>query len=245
MFSVYSLNDVAETVARVLRTGEKNALRKTYKGQIKKLGLSGKFDVEVNSQAEQGGGLSAMVFEPEEEWAVQNSRAKDIGSGLSELVRSSMSKSMTMAKGVIPKSRWDSSVLGDLDLPDKKSVAAAPTKMPGAAQKTSAAPVQRPNKAELPRPKRNVKKRHYEDSSFEGYGEGFVDDDVMDGGYSTGDGDEMSQKRRKKVCYLLAGLANITNIWTVCQWQPPIYRDHATEQLWPRYGWSVKVGKNY
>ncbi|KKF97126.1 Mediator of RNA polymerase II transcription subunit 19 [Ceratocystis platani] len=49
------------------------------------------------------------------------------------------------------------------------------------------------------RPRRNIKKRSYADSGYEGYPETFNEDDHADGGYSTGDGDDRSgQKRRKK-----------------------------------------------
>ncbi len=51
------------------------------------------------------------------------------------------------------------------------------------------------------RPQRSIKKRSYGDSSFEGYGETFPDDDLgQDAGYSTGEGDRVGgQKKRKKV----------------------------------------------
>jgi len=205
LFEIYSLNDVAESVARVLRNGEKNALRKTYKGHIKKLGVSGKFDVKTNSLPPGTGSLAVMVNMPEEEWSVQNVRGKEIEKGLPELSRSSLAKAMIMAKSSIPKTRWDSSVLGDLDLPDKKAplsntVPAKPNVL--AHTNTAAQNIagQRPSKVDVARPKRNVKKRHYEDSSFEGYGEGYVDDEAPDTGYSTGDGEDRgtAPKRRKK-----------------------------------------------
>ena len=71
----------------------------------------------------------------------------------------------------------------------------------------------RTGKAEIARPKRNVKKRGYEESSFEGYGEGYVDDDMVDTGYSTAEGDDrgISQKRRKKVGSDELLLSTLTN----------------------------------
>jgi hypothetical protein len=64
-------------------------------------------------------------------------------------------------------------------------------------------PVESPS-ADPARPKRAGKKRRYDERSFEGYGEGYVDDDVdmAAGGYSTGDGEDgrrSGKKRRKKV----------------------------------------------
>jgi hypothetical protein len=73
-------------------------------------------------------------------------------------------------------------------------------------ERSQNAGVVRKQKADLPRPKRNAKKRTYGDSSFEGYGEGFVDDDTQETGYSTAEGDDraVSRKRPKKVCSLLS-----------------------------------------
>jgi hypothetical protein len=206
LFNLYSLNEVAGKVARVLPNGEKNGLRKTYKGKIKDLGISGKFDVSVHDEEE--GSLFAMMRVPEEEWTVQHCRGNEIEKGFNASVKANMAKAMTMIKGVIPKTAWDSSVLGELDLPEKKAQAVATsskvgTPISGQSTRgpTSAAGTPRSSQNDIARPKRKIKQRSYGDTSFEGYGEGYVDDDMVDAGYSTGEGDErgMSQKRRKKV----------------------------------------------
>lgn len=44
LFEMFNLTGIAAEVAREKPNGEKNALRKTYKGQIKKLGILGRFD---------------------------------------------------------------------------------------------------------------------------------------------------------------------------------------------------------
>jgi hypothetical protein len=217
LFSLYSLNEIASQVARTLPNGEKNKLRKTYKGKIKDLGISGKFDVAVREDDAPDGFL-AMLRQPEEEWAIQNRQGKEIENGLGAAVRSSLGAAMTMSKGTIPKSSWDSSVLGEMDLPETKApTAPALTKLvaTGAVQKGASPAVMQPRngKVEIARPKRNVKKRGYEESSYEGYGEGYVDDDMVDAGYSTAEGDDrgISQKRRKKVGsdeWLLSTLTN-------------------------------------
>jgi hypothetical protein len=217
LFSLYSLNDIASQVARTLPNGETNKLRKTYKGKIKDLGISGKFDVAVREDDAPDGFL-AMLRQPEEEWAIQNRQGKEVESGLSAAVRSSLGPAMTMSKGTIPKSSWDSSVLGELDLPETKAPTAPALPKPvatSAVQKGASLAVMQPRngKVEVARPKRNVKKRGYEESSFEGYGEGYVDDDMVDAGYSTAEGDDrgISQKRRKKVGsdeWLLSALTN-------------------------------------
>lgn len=179
-------------------------MRKTYKGKIKELGISGKFDVTVHDE-ESPGGLLAMMREPEHEWTVTQRLGKEIEKGLPQNVRAALPAAMTMARGAIPKQMWDSSVLGELDIPEKKPAAQVPSKPTSVGMQKSAS--QQPgghprgSKADLARPKRAVKKRGYDESSFEGYGEGYVDDDMVDAGYSTGEGDDRggSGKRRKKV----------------------------------------------
>lgn len=119
-----------------------------------------------------------------------------------------MQKGMTMNKGSVPKGLWDKSVLGELDIEEKKKEGVLQTPggykagagFTGMARTISSQSMgyRPPQPKEMARPKRAVKKRGYDESSFEGYGEGFVDDDMADGGYSTGDGED-GRKRRKKV----------------------------------------------
>jgi hypothetical protein len=206
LFSLYGLNDIAATVARTLPNGEKNSLRKTYKGKIKELGVSGKFDV-VKRNDDAPDGLLAMVRLPDEEWAFQNRRGNEIENGLSAHIRANLPMAMKLTKDIVPKSMWDSSVLGELDIPEVKPAAlSAPAKAAPSVGtlKGLHAPISQPRaiRADVARPKRNVKKRGYEDSSFEGYGEGYVDDDMADPGYSTGEGDDMplAQRKKRKVC---------------------------------------------
>lgn len=201
LFDVFSLDPIASTVARVLPNGEKKGLRKTYKGKLKSLGISGKFDVVAHKE-DAPGGLLSMVREPEMEWSIQNKFGREIEKGLSQEAQARLGVAMTMARGTIPKSSWDSSVLGELDIPEKKVVTqAAPikTSAPGVSKVSMSSGHH--DKGDIIRPKRIVKKRSYADSSYEGYGEGYVDDDMVDGGYSTAEGDDRGslQKRRKKV----------------------------------------------
>ncbi|KAK3945068.1 mediator of RNA polymerase II transcription subunit 19 [Diplogelasinospora grovesii] len=210
LFERYGLTALAAEVARVLPNGEKNAIRKTYKGHIKKLGVNGHFDSVKQDPHRQDGFLSIMRC-PDDEWNVHFVRGKEIENGFAPETRARLVKATTMAKGVVPKSMWDSSVLGEVGpgKGEKQTTSARPT-----APNTPSASIiglPRPTKP-LPqsaavgaqdanRPKRNVKKRGYGDSSFEGYGDGYPDDDLGgDTGYSTGEGDMVNaQKRRKKV----------------------------------------------
>ena len=201
LFEMYGLVQIAAEVARVLPNGEKNAIRKTYKGHIKKLGVQGHFD-SVKSDSSQTDSLISLMRAPQDWFDAHYVRGREIQTGLSGEARSKLVRAMTMGKGVVPKSMWDSSVLGDLGpgKGDKQTSSARPTApntpltMGGMQPR---AKVGTPIPVPDARAKRSIKKRGYGDSSFEGYGEGYMDDDT---GYSTGEGDMASvQKRRKKV----------------------------------------------
>ncbi|KAI1822914.1 Rox3-domain-containing protein [Xylaria intraflava] len=201
LFEKFGLTGIAAEVARTKPNGEKNALRKTYKGQIKTLGLSGHFDVVKKEPS----AFMELLMVAEEDWQNRVVSGKDIEKGFSATHQANLAKATTMARGPIPKALWDSSVLGDLapghaskktNLDQITSRATAP----GTPALSTTGTLQKSNKALAPqidRARRLGKKRSYQDSSFDGYGEGY-DDEIGD--YSTGDGDDRSKlKRRKQV----------------------------------------------
>lgn len=205
LFEIYGLTGLAAEVARVLPNGEKNAIRKTYKGHIKKLGVQGHFD-SVKEEWQRPDSLLNLAKCPDDMWHAHFVRGKEITKGFTPEVQARMPRALTMAKGLVPKSLWDNSVLGEL-MPGKgdKPTSARPT-APNTPLASAVSNIQRVKPVptavqEVARPKRSVKKRSYGDSSYEGYGEGYPDDDGgAETGYSTGEGDmASSQKRRKKV----------------------------------------------
>lgn len=203
---MYGLTRLATEVARVLPNGEKNALRKTYKGHIKKLGVQGHWD-EVKQDPNREYGLSYLMRLPQDVWDSTHVRGQDIRDGFSNEVRQKLLRAMTMSKGAVPKTVWDSSVLGELGpgKGEKQTLSARPTapNTPLASAGLQSVPrpkVGTPLAQDPARSKRNIKKRSYGDSSFEGYGESYDDEAGAETGYSTGEGDMASgQKRRKKV----------------------------------------------
>ncbi|KAI1802946.1 Rox3-domain-containing protein [Daldinia bambusicola] len=201
-FEMFGLTGIAAEVARTKPNGEKNALRKTYKGQIKTLGLSGHFDA-VKKDIDSPDGLLALVGLDEDTWISREVSGKEIEKGLSQTHLAHLPRAATMAKGSIPKAAWDSSVLGDLapgTLPKKGSHDSAARQTAPSTPAASAPGItpksNKPLTPQIDRNRRIGKKRSYQDSSFEGYGEGYADDDT--GGYSTGDGDERSKLKRRK-----------------------------------------------
>ena len=204
LFEMFGLTGIAAEFARFLPNGEKNALRKTYKGHIKSHGISGQFD-SVKREADDPNGFMHLILYPPEEWHIQQVAGKEIERGLSEQVVSSLTRAVSMAKGPIPKSAWDSSVLGDLAPSNMSKKANQDAFRAGASSGTpaasSGATLQsgKPLSSQADRVRRDNAKRSYQDSSFEGYGDGFPDDEHA--GYSTGgDDDRLSkQKRRKQV----------------------------------------------
>ena len=205
LFLRYGLDSIAASVARTKPDGSKGVkLRKTYKNQIKEYGLSGAFEPD-KKELSSPDTLGALMAFPQDVWDSQYVREQETGMGLPASSLEMLGRALAMEPGRLPNGRWDEKVLG---LQEKNP--APPAQVLKAAHNGNRTPLQNPlvartSKSELPRPKRNVKKRTYGDSSFEGYGEGYVDDDAQDVGYSTGDADERggSRKRPKKVCYLL------------------------------------------
>lgn len=203
LFELFGLTGIAAEVARTKPNGEKNALRKTYKGQIKTLGLSGHFDA-VKKEIDDPDGLLSLTHVPEDVWYSREVSGKDIEKGLSSTQQAQLPRAVTMVRGTIPKTVWDSSVLGDLAPGSmvKKPGQDQATRQTAPSTPAASAPgvTPKPNKPLTPqidRARRLGKKRSYQDSSFEGYGEGYDDET---GGYSTGDGDDRSKlKRRKQV----------------------------------------------
>lgn len=209
LYAAFDLTGIASEVARTLPNGEKNAMRKTYKGYMKKLGVSGHFEPVKREEGDDSNFLR-LVDEAEDSWQARQVKTKDIKYGLSDDIASSLRLAMTMNKGPMPKPIWDSSVLGDL-APDRlASIGTRPSSVRGTTPNTPLHPavarskVQQPSSqhmgaagADASRPRRVSKKRSYGDNSFEGYGEGFPDDEPGDG-YSTGEGEGPSHKRRKK-----------------------------------------------
>lgn len=160
--------------------------------------MAGHFDVQKKAE-DAPSEFMAMLQVPELEWNVHQVKGREIGDGLSESTLASLGRAMTMSKGPISKSVWDSSVLGELA--PSNGDASKPSgsfKSAGSPAVSTPTTIGRPKNQQLSpndpnRPRRNIKKRSYGDSSYEGYGDGFPDDDA---GYSTGDGE--GQKRRKK-----------------------------------------------
>ncbi|KAI9795273.1 MAG: hypothetical protein M1835_006081 [Candelina submexicana] len=213
LISLYGLEPLAAGVARTDPvTGEKiNKLRKSYEGKVKDMGLSGKNKAVKNPEGKLG--LVEMVQWPDDEWQIQKVGGKDVEKGLGNDILAKLEQAMNIERGPLPDDkRWVEALALDPPvqpqaLPTATSTVKKQTqhnnlsngttpRLPNAVGSTSAEP---------PRPKRTGKKRRYDEHSFEGYGEGYLDDDVdmVGGDNSAGEGDEekrgssFKKKRRK------------------------------------------------
>lgn len=201
LVSLYGLGPIAKSVARTDPvTGEKiNRLRKSYEGKLKGLGLAGR-NKPAKHDPGAPGGLRDLTMWPEEEWQNQKVSGKEIQvAELDSAFYKLQMKAMKMEPGTVPNHEFWEDALGH-EKPmkhagpgDSKKVSAAAT--PNATRQPS-----QPNgtptgtEPERTRPSRG-RKRHYDDNSFVGYGEGYADDDD-DAMYSNS---ESGKKRRKKV----------------------------------------------
>lgn len=160
-------------------------------------------------------GLLQMTQWPAEEWHSQKVHGTDVRNGLSEDTMKKLNMAMQMQPGPVPNTAendWE-------DLLGNERVRPLPTidERPMKANRLAAGvkghsqingvrtTTDRMSITEANRPKRTGKKRRYDDHSFEGYGEGFLDDD---GDVLVGVGEDSSEngsrrggalKKRRKV----------------------------------------------
>ena len=211
LIHLFGLSPLAATVARTDPiTGEKlNKLRKSYEGQVKTFGLAGR-NKAVKTESGVTGSLVNLMAWPEDEWQNQVVAGKGLEKGLSAATLAKLDKAVRLEPGPVPKNDEWENILGleklkaPLPIVEMKGKPAPHTasKLPKVNGHVNGMIVGIPA-GEVERPKRTGRKRRYDERSFEGYGEGFVDDDGMDvGGYSSGEGSRkssVSKKKRKKV----------------------------------------------
>ncbi|KAL8672913.1 MAG: hypothetical protein Q9168_002667 [Polycauliona sp. 1 TL-2023] len=219
LLALFGLDSLAATVARTdPGTGEKiNKVRKSYEGKVKGFGLAGRNRAVKHDHEKNPFGLLQMTQWPAEEWHNQNVHGKDVRNGLSEATMQKLGLAMQMQPGPVPNTAehdWED-LLGNektKPLPTIDEQAKKPMRTETGVKVNGQTIGIRPQAGkfaftEANRPKRTGKKRRYDDHSFEGYGEGFLDDDgdvLVDlGGNSSDEGSRKGStaKRRKKVDY--------------------------------------------
>ncbi|THC99043.1 hypothetical protein EYZ11_001439 [Aspergillus tanneri] len=205
LVSLYGLGPVAKSVARMDPvTGEKiNRLRKSYEGKLKGLGLAGR-NKPVKHDSNTPGGLLTLTQWPEEEWQNQKVYGKPIKIADMDSELQKLQKAMHMEPGTLPDNEYWEDVLGH-EKPSKHASSgdagkktATPTNGVRATVQSNGTPAAA--ESERARPSRG-RKRHYDDNSFVGYGEGYADDDDDGAFYSNNEG--AGKKKRKKVRHLL------------------------------------------
>jgi len=208
LIHVFNLDPLAATVARTDPvTGEKiNKMRKSYEGQLKLLQLAGKNKAAKHEDLTSGMGLVEMSSWPEEEWERQKVHGKDVQKGLPDILKAKLEKAMQMQPGRVPQNAEWEDLLGiekakQGDLSGRGAKSTSTTKMNG--PPNGLRPIAtKAQDADVIRPKRTAKKRRYDEGSFEGYGEGYLDDemDTGGGGYTSGEthGSRTSASKRRR-----------------------------------------------
>ena len=214
-------------------------MRKSYEGKVKTFGLAGR-NRAVKQEDDKPGSLLSLVRWPDEEWQNQKVAGKDIRLGLPGVTLTKLEAAMKMEPGAVPENaEWEYSLGVEKPKPlspvaeHSKKVLQQNAKVNGklAAVATSSA-------NDAIRPKRTGRKRRYDEHSFEGYGEGYVDDDgdvTGGGGYSSGDASRRSstsKKKRKKVDHsLLFNVSLNANQYPGLRSNQPTYRQRTYWQL--------------
>lgn len=178
-----------------------NKLRKSYDGQLKELGLSGRNKNFPLPEGQEG--LQAMCNFPDQHWEDLKVRGKVVGN-ISRL-GDKLQEAAALAPGPCRNQEfWDNKIgheppkartTNNVAEQKKPSAIAAPSRVNGVAPAASRVVVD-------DRPKRTGRKRSYKDNSFDGYAEAYGDDD--DDGVVLKSGSEdgsrgLGRKRRKKV----------------------------------------------
>lgn len=198
-----------------------NKLRKSYEGQIKNFALAGR-NKAVKDEIPEGqwSSLNMMMLEPEESWYASKVMGKKIE--VTPELEARLQKAMFLQPGRTKDHEHWEDLLGH-EKPRSVQVQdpAGKRAVPGA--------IQRPQvngnggrtlshaAGEAIRPRRTGKKRSYADNSFEGYGDGFVDDEAVDIDQSflsnSEDGSHgPGRKKRKKVGCSMAPISpNLTD----------------------------------
>ena len=139
----------------------------------------------------------------EEQWEAENAARKI---EITPEFRNTLTKAMEMRPGTTRNNEMWEDALGHEkarpvptpEAPTKKNLPTVAPVRPNGAVRPQAT-----NAADVMRPRRANKKRSYADNSFEGYGDGYVDDegDLDAGAYSNSEdgGGGPGRKKRKKV----------------------------------------------
>jgi Rox3 mediator complex subunit len=191
------------------RTDEKiNKLRKSYEGQIKNLALAGRNKPHKEDIPEgQWSSLNNLMLQPEESWRASKVDGKPIGP--SAEFEAKLHKALDLQPGRTRNSeKWDDAFGHEkprlVQPPDSTSRKAVPIVAQRPQINGTNARTMSQATGEALRPRRQGKKRSYADNSFEGYGDGFADDDAVDMDQSflsnSEDGSHgLGRKKRKKV----------------------------------------------
>lgn len=219
---MYGLDPLVATVARTHPvTGEKiNKMRKSYEGQLKSLGLAGR-NKAVKHDDSKGESFMQLARWPEEEFHNQRVHGKDVRNGLPVELKAMLGKAMELQPGKIPDNDYWQDLLGiekvkPFDPAAKPVKSALATKVNGQSNgqingntQTGSTAVNSSQPNEPIRARRTGKRKSYGDSSYEGYGDGYVDDDMEQNGYSSGESrstrtSQGGRKRRKTKVYRAA-----------------------------------------
>ena len=232
LLPLFNLDSLVSTVTRInpITGAKENKLRRSYENQLKPFGLCGR-NKAVKHEENTPGGLLNLLYWPEDDWQNTQVMGKETSKGLSASTQARIEAAMRMEPGPLPRDQEWQNILG-IDrakeaIPppqaasahgqDQSQLQGGLKRKPGDAVGQPAAKrvqvngtfksqqtpiVNTPPVSEAARPKRFAKKRRYDEDSYAGYGEGYVDDEIdpldRGGGYDSDEGSRLSRESRKK-----------------------------------------------
>lgn len=224
LMSRLGLNSIAHSVARTdITTGKPYKLRQSYRNQAAVLQIPGVLTSVAHPEGAPGS-LTELWHIPPDPWAEMYVRGRDIQDGLPADVLKGMQRTFNMEENPTALSsndtRWLALEAGG-SKGRKRTEEPAPPLRPvlnTSVTESSILSLKLPDPtanrvtdlaspSEGSRPRRSGKKRRYNDDSFEGYGDGFVDDD---GASISSLGMDEKRRKRRRVSWRLE-----TTLWTV------------------------------
>jgi hypothetical protein len=185
--SVYGLNDILRGVARIDPESDAkiNSMRKSYEGQVKSFELAGlnkPIKKDLKPPFNPGRLMSTYRIPPQTE-----------GFDIDAYLEETLPLAMQFQPGKLGKKQEEWNRLLGNEKPKVIPLPATQLVQPTAAvQPNGRQPVRRPQQ-ELHRPRRVGKRRRYDDDSYEGYADGYVDEDQ-----SESEGDRGSARKRQR-----------------------------------------------
>lgn len=191
LITLYKLDEIAKSVERKDPvTGVKtNKLRKSYENQIKTLGIAGR-NKAVDGQSD----FENLMIWPDDDYQAKRVLAKSIENGLRPDFDARLQRALHIPVYQQRLTDQESDRWRTLIGTEEPVKIVRPPGQPAPAHEVQPNGIVKPAAPGAVRPERSGTKRRYDDSSYVGYGEGYLDDHEDD----SDDNKALARRKRAK-----------------------------------------------